>query len=169
MTSPIPPTSPPPPPESAPSPRPEPVQGRVLAVVSAGGVLGALSRHAAGQLWPVAPGGFPWTTFGVNLLGCAFIGVLMPLVAEGGRVSHPLLRPFLGTGVLGGFTTFSAYALEGAELLERGEAGTALAYVGGTLLGALGAVWAAASLTRRLLGRSPDGPATGAVRAGGAR
>ncbi|MCB5169681.1 CrcB family protein [Streptomyces bambusae] len=141
-----------------PAQRAEP-QGRVLAAVAAGGALGALARYGIGLLWPAAPGGFPWATFGINVAGCALIGVLMALAGEGGRTAHPLVRPFLGTGVLGGFTTFSTYAVDFSRLLDRGEAGTALAYAGLTLAGALGAVWLAASVTRRLV--SP-------VRAGGA-
>ncbi|MFG2293017.1 fluoride efflux transporter FluC [Streptomyces sp. NPDC048603] len=131
-----------------PAQRAEP-QGRVLAVVAVGGALGAVARYGVSLLWPGAPGGFPWATFWINVTGCALIGVLMVLVSEGGRTAHALVRPFLGTGVLGGFTTFSAYALDFARLLDEGEAATALAYAGGTVAGALGAVWPAAVLTRR--------------------
>jgi CrcB protein len=138
-------------------------QGRVLAAVAAGGAAGALARYAASLAWPAAPGAFPWATFWVNVSGCALIGVLMPLVAEGGRGAHPLLRPFLGTGVLGGYTTFSTYALDVSRLLGRGEAGTAVAYAGLTAAGALGAVWAAAAATRRAV-RGAGGRA-GGVRA----
>ncbi|WP_329120392.1 fluoride efflux transporter FluC [Streptomyces sp. NBC_01465] len=125
----------------------------VLAVISAGGALGACARYGLALAWPVAEGAFPWTTLVVNVVGCALIGVLMVLVSEGGRSAHPLVRPFLGVGVLGGFTTFSTYALEVSRLLARHEAGTALAYAGGTLVGAIGAVWAAASVTRRVVAR----------------
>lgn len=120
----------------------------VLAAISAGGVAGTLARYAATVLWPAAEGSFPWAVFWVNVLGCALIGVLMVLVSEGGRAAHPLVRPFLGVGVLGGFTTFSTYALDFSDLLEREEADTALGYAAGTLIGALGAVWLAASVTR---------------------
>ncbi|WP_261988702.1 fluoride efflux transporter FluC, partial [Streptomyces sp. wa22] len=57
---------------------------------------------------------FPWAVFAVNVTGCALIGVLMVLLAERGTVTHPLVRPFLGVGVLGGFTTFSTYAASSA-------------------------------------------------------
>ncbi|MCX4824133.1 CrcB family protein [Streptomyces sp. NBC_01142] len=125
----------------------------VLAAISAGGVAGALARYAASLRWPAAEGAFPWATLWVNVLGCALIGVLMVLVGEGGRSAsaHPLARPFLGVGVLGGFTTFSTYALDVTELLAHTEAGMALAYAGGTLAGAMGAVWLAASATRAAL------------------
>lgn len=140
----------------------------VLAVIAAGGALGAVARHAV-SLWLPARGaaGFPWGIFLVNLLGCALIGVLMVLVSEGGRDArtNPLLRPFLGVGVLGGFTTFSAYAADTVRLLEEGPraAVAALAYLFGTPLGALCAVWAAAAGTRRLLGRGSGGRRPGAA------
>lgn len=124
----------------------------VLAVISAGGALGASARYGLALGWPPPAGGFPWSTLLINVLGCALIGVLMPLISEGGRGAHHLLRPFLGVGVLGGFTTFSTYALEVSRLLARQQAGLAMAYAAGTLLGALGAVWTAAAVTRRALG-----------------
>lgn len=131
-----------------PAQRAEP-QGRVLAAVAAGGALGASARYGAGLLWPAAPGGFPWATFWVNVSGCALIGVLMVLISEGGRSApHPLVRPFAGVGVLGGFTTFSTYAVDFSRLLDEGEAGVALTYAALTVAAALGAVWAAASATR---------------------
>lgn len=140
-----------------PAQRAEP-RGRVLAAVAAGGAVGASARYGVALLWPAGPGAFPWGTFWVNVAGCALIGVLMVLISEGGRSAHPLVRPFAGVGVLGGFTTFSTYAVDFARLLDAGEAGTALAYAGLTVAGALGAVWAAARLTRRAAG---DGGARG--------
>ncbi|MFJ6798815.1 CrcB family protein [Streptomyces sp. NPDC091268] len=132
-----------------PAQRAEP-RGPVLAAVAAGGVLGALARHGVSLLLPTGAGGFPWATFWTNVAGCALIGVLMALIAEDGRTPpHPLLRPFAGVGVLGGFTTFSTYAVDFSRLLDGGEAGTALAYAGLTVAGALGAVAAAAAVTRR--------------------
>ncbi|MFJ4775029.1 fluoride efflux transporter FluC [Streptomyces sp. NPDC088762] len=124
-------------------------QGRVLAAVAAGGAIGASARYGVSLLWPAAgPGAFPWAIFWINTGGCALIGVLMVLIGEGGRRAHPLVRPFAGTGVLGGFTTFSAYAVDSSRLLDEGEAGVALAYAGLTVVAALGAVWAAVSVTR---------------------
>ncbi|MFD5510515.1 CrcB family protein [Streptomyces sp. NPDC127051] len=123
--------------------------GPVLAAIAAGGALGSSARYGTALLWPAGPGGFPWATFWTNAIGCALIGVLMVLISEGGRSApHPLVRPFLGVGVLGGFTTFSTYAVDFSRLLEEGEPGTALAYAGLTVIAALGAVWAAASATR---------------------
>ncbi|MFC4587004.1 fluoride efflux transporter CrcB [Sphaerisporangium corydalis] len=123
-------------------------QGPVLAVVAAGGAIGACARYGAALLWPTAPEAFPWTTLLVNLAGCAAIGVLMVLVSEI-WTAHHLVRPFVGTGVLGGFTTFSAYAVDAVRLIQARHAATALAYLALTLVTALVAVWAAATLTRR--------------------
>ena len=121
----------------------------VLAAIAAGGALGAAARYGAGQLWPDKPGSFAWTTVAINLLGCLLIGVLMPVVVERGR-GHPLLRPLLGTGVLGGFTTFSTYATDTQALLAAGRWAPAVGYVLLTLLGAVGAVLAGQLLGRRI-------------------
>ncbi|MFE6868543.1 fluoride efflux transporter FluC [Kitasatospora sp. NPDC057692] len=127
-------------------------QGPAVAVVAAGGALGAAARYGAGLLWPTGPSAFPWTTLLVNVAGCAVIGVFLVVVTEG-RPAHPLLRPFFGTGVLGGFTTFSTYAVDVRRLLEEGRPGPAAAYLGLTPAAAMAAVWAAAAVTRRLLRR----------------
>ncbi|MFE2726020.1 fluoride efflux transporter FluC [Kitasatospora sp. NPDC059327] len=125
-------------------------QGPVVAVVALGGAIGASARYGAGLLWPTVPGGFPWTTLAVNGAGCAVIGVFLVVITEG-RPAHPLLRPFFGTGVLGGFTTFSTYAVDARQLLAQGRPGAGAAYLGLTLAVALSAVWAAAGVTRRLV------------------
>lgn len=130
---------------------PRPGRYRILAVIAAGGALGAVARYAASLAWPAAEGAFPWAVFAVNVTGCALIGVLMVLVVERGTVTHPLVQPFLGVGVLGGFTTFSTYAVDVSKLLARQEAVTALAYMAATAVAALGAVWGAAVLTRALV------------------
>lgn len=122
---------------------------QVLAVISLGGAAGATARYGAERLWPSAHGAFPWTTFVVNVVGCGLIGVLMVLVAEGGWSVRPLVRPFLGVGVLGGFTTFSTYTLDFLRLVRHGEAPVAFGYAAGTLVGALAAVWLTATVTRR--------------------
>ncbi|MFH8882096.1 fluoride efflux transporter FluC [Streptomyces californicus] len=133
-------------------------QGRVLAAVAAGGALGSLARYGALVLWP-GGGGFPWTVFAVNVSGCALIGVLMVLTVERGRITHPLVRPFLGVGVLGGYTTFSTYAADVSGLLARQEVAVAMAYTAATAVAALAAVWAAAAVTRAWPARGA-GPGT---------
>ena len=112
---------------------------QLLAAVSAGGVLGALARYGVGELIPQHPHGFPLATFGINVAGCLAIGVLMALTEH--RPTHRLARPFLGTGVLGGFTTFSSYAVESRELFADRPV-TALLYLFGTLFAAVAATWA---------------------------
>jgi CrcB protein len=138
----------------------------VLAVISAGGALGGLARYALAATWPQRPGHFPWATFGTNVGGCLLIGVLMVLITEVWS-AHRLLRPFLGIGVLGGFTTFSTYTVEVQQLVAAGAARTALAYLAGTLATALAAVYAGTVLTRlatrrrrrtRIRVRPPTGP-----------
>ncbi|GGN32142.1 hypothetical protein GCM10012285_02150 [Streptomyces kronopolitis] len=119
----------------------------ILTAIAAGGVIGACARYGASVLWPTAPAAFPWTTFWVNVTGCAAMGVLMVLITERFAV-HPLMRPFLGTGVLGGYTTFSTSTLDTQRLLVGGHPGTGVLYAAGTLLASFGAVWATAALTR---------------------
>ncbi|OQR62099.1 chromosome condensation protein CrcB [Streptomyces maremycinicus] len=122
----------------------------VVAVVAVGGGIGAAARYAASLRWPTQTGGFPWTTFWVNVVGCAVIGVFLVVITEA-VTAHRLVRPFFGTGVLGGFTTFSTYAVDIRNLLGEDRPGTALAYLAATLSAALLAVWAAATATRRVL------------------
>jgi fluoride exporter len=124
----------------------------LLATIAAGGAIGAAARYGAGQEWPVAGGAFPIPTMAVNVLGCGLIGVLMVLVDEL-WTGRRLLRPFLGTGVLGGFTTFSTYAVDLQRLFATGHAGTAMAYLVATPVAALLAVWATSRATQRLLAR----------------
>ena len=97
--------------------------------ISAGGALGALSRWLVGEVVPglvigAAGSGFPWDTLVVNVLGCALIGVLAPVLI--GRATW--LAGFVVTGFLGGFTTYSAFAEETFVLADRGDmAGLVLA------------------------------------------
>jgi CrcB protein len=137
---------------SAGPPRPSPWQGQapVVAVVALGGALGATARYALSLNWPAPPGGFPWATFWTNVVGCAVIGVFMVVITDV-WVAHRLVRPFFGTGVLGGFTTFSTYAVDIQKLVDHGRPGTGLAYLAATLLAALTAVWLTSSATRRVL------------------
>lgn len=119
----------------------------VVAVVALGGATGASARYGASLLWPTAGGGFPWTTLVVNAVGCALIGVFMVVISDV-WAAHRLVRPFFGTGVLGGFTTFSTYAVDIQKLVDADRARVGLAYLGLTPLVALAAVWSAAWTTR---------------------
>ncbi|MEV4657262.1 CrcB family protein [Micromonospora sp. NPDC049301] len=124
----------------------------VLTAIAAGGVLGALARAGLQHAVPHPPTGFPWATFGINLSGCLLIGVLMAVLGHVGG-GHPLARPFLGVGVLGGFTTFSTYAVDVHQAVVAGAPGTALAYLAATVVGALVAVWLGDAVAARLLDR----------------
>lgn len=125
----------------------------VVGAVAAGGVLGAEARFGLGIALPHGAGGWPWSTLLINVSGCLLIGVLMVTIMEL-TSPHRLIRPFLGVGVLGGYTTFSTYSVEFLQLLDTGRAGAALAYLVLTPLATLAAVWAGAAATRAA-GRVP--------------
>jgi CrcB protein len=109
-----------------------------------GGALGALARWAVAEAFPSSPGGWPWATLLVNLTGCLLLGALFAVLTA--RSPEPVwIRPFLAVGVLGGYTTYSAFAVEVVDLLDRGAAAVAAGYVllsvvGGVAAVALGAV-----------------------------
>ncbi|MEM8877492.1 MAG: fluoride efflux transporter CrcB [Pseudomonadota bacterium] len=117
----------------------------ILASVAAGGALGAMGRYLVGH-WATTSFGtaFPWGTLIVNVVGSFLIAVFAFAMIERGD-SGPAMRAFAITGVLGGFTTFSAFSLDALSLFERGETGLAAAYVlasvllsvGGCMLGFL--------------------------------
>jgi CrcB protein len=104
-----------------------------------------------------SPYGWPWPTFVVNLTGCALIGMLMVVIVEVGG-AHRLLRPVLGVGVLGGYTTVSTYTVETQRLTVDGRPLLAAAYLLGTAIGALVAVQLAAGLTRAVVRPRRGGP-----------
>ncbi|ARP73531.1 chromosome condensation protein CrcB [Streptomyces pluripotens] len=125
-------------------------QAPIVMVVALGGALGASARYGLGLAWPAPAGSFPWATFWTNVVGCAVIGVFMVLITDV-WAAHRLVRPFFGTGVLGGFTTFSTYAVDTRALIDGGHPGTGLAYLAATLVAALTAVWLASAAARRVL------------------
>lgn len=87
---------------------------------------------------------------GVNAVGCLIIGVFLVVITEV-FTAHPLLRPFFGTGVLGGFTTFSTYCVDIERLVRADRAGAALAYLAVTVVVALAAAKIGMVATRRIL------------------
>ena len=104
-----------------------------LPFVALGGALGATLRYLALLAWPA-----PWGTVAVNSAGALLIGLLaIPLLLADQGI-HPL-APFLVTGVLGGFTTFSAFSLDTLRLIEGGRIGAAVTYAGGSVALSLGA------------------------------
>ena len=126
-------------------------EGVAALAVAAGGALGGLSRLGVGELLPHRAGTFPWATFSVDVVGCLLIGVLMVVLLESAVRPSPYARPLLGVGVLGGFTTFSAYATDTRALLAGGHAGTALTYLAATLVVGLAATWVGLTGTRAAL------------------
>lgn len=119
----------------------------VYLVVALGGALGALARWAVGEALPASPAGWPWPTLAVNLTGCLLIGVLLAVLLERFRTAT-LLRPFLATGVLGGFTTYSTFAVDVVRLADAGAWAVAAGYVVASVLGGLLAVVAGLVLGR---------------------
>ena len=121
-----------------------------ILLVALGGAIGASLRHltniAVLQLFRPA---FPWGTFTVNIVGCFAMGVLVELIGRKFGASQEM-RLFIATGILGGFTTFSAFSLDAAVLWERGAQGAAALYVSASVIGALAALFAGLWLARSL-------------------
>ncbi|GGD89692.1 putative fluoride ion transporter CrcB [Aureimonas endophytica] len=119
-----------------------------IVLVALGGAIGSVGRQLVnlGAARLFGPG-LPLGTFTVNLVGAFAMGVFIELLARrlGGSAE---LRVFVATGIIGGFTTFSSFALDTAVLWERGEAATAFAYVAGTLILGFGALFAGLALAR---------------------
>lgn len=120
-------------------------------LVAAGGALGSVARYLTGLMtlrW-FGPG-YPWGTLAVNILGGLAIGIFAELIARRFDGS-PELRLFIITGVLGGFTTFSAFSLEVTAMAERGDYMTAIGYVLISVIISVAAVFAGLALARGLL------------------
>jgi fluoride exporter len=111
-------------------------------VVGLGGFLGSIARYKLGGLvlHMTAEGRFPHGTLTVNVLGCLIVGILAG-VAEQYDVLGPDTRLFLFAGLLGGFTTFSAFGLEAIYLIRRGDLGIAALYAGSSVVLGITAVW----------------------------
>lgn len=124
---------------------------RLLLLASAGGAIGAGARYLVSHAF-AARGlvAFPWATLTINVVGCFLMGVLIETLAQRFEGSAEL-RTFLATGVLGGFTTFSAFSLEFADLFESGETAAAAGYVVASVVLTLIAVFAGLAVTRAAL------------------
>lgn len=121
---------------------------RALLLVGLGGLIGSMGRYlVAFVMLPLAPGGFPWGTFTVNLSGSFAIGLVMAAAVDRAWMA-PDLRVLLAAGVIGGFTTMSSFSFETWALLEQGLLGLALGYVLATLFGCVLATWAGVALIR---------------------
>ena len=128
-------------------------------LVAAGGGFGAWLRHATSRAWlaaigPVAASAFPWATLTVNVLGSLMMGLLVGWLARHGSASGPWgaegWRLLMGVGVLGGYTTFSSFALEFALFVERGALGMAAVYVGASLVAGFAGLFTGLFLMRSL-------------------
>jgi len=120
---------------------------RRLAAIYVGGVLGALARVGLAQATPHGPGGWPWGTFAVNMIGALLLGYFFARLSD-----HPkdsLAHPFLTTGICGTLTTFSTMQLELFEMIDGGRIGVAAAYLGVTLAAGFLCVRAGIALERR--------------------
>jgi CrcB protein len=119
-------------------------------MAAVGGALGALVRWGITVLVPASPGHWPWATFAVNLSGCLAIGVLLAVLPT--RFPHvSWLRPLLAVGFLGGYTTFSTFAVESVRLADGGAWPIAAGYVVASVAGGAACVFAGLAAARAVL------------------
>lgn len=119
-----------------------------LLQVALGGAIGASARYltSVGAMRLMGPG-FPWATLTVNVMGSFLMGMLVVILAQKGGMKA---APFLMTGILGGFTTFSAFSLDAFTIYERGQTGLAATYVIASVVLSLTAIVAGILITRTL-------------------
>jgi CrcB protein len=118
----------------------------LVLATSVGGVAGAEARYGLGLALPHGAGSFPWSTVVVNATGSLLLGVLMAVLLAL-PAPHRLLRPLLGVGVLGGYTTYSTFAVDAERLVREQRPAVALGYVGVTLAACLAGVLLGSSAT----------------------
>jgi CrcB protein len=124
----------------------------ILLVIAAGGALGSVARWGLGEALATSRGRFPWATFIENVTGGLALGALMVFVIDVWPPSR-YVRPFLGVGVLGGFTTFSTYMLDTRALVVAHQAPLAAVYLFGTLAAGIASVWLGIAAARLLIAR----------------
>ena len=132
-----------------------PVRPAWLGVIGVGGAAGTATRAWLEALFPAGPGQWPWTTFWVNLSGALLLGVLLEVLAETGpdRGWRRGVRLGVGTGFLGGYTTYSSFAVETFVLLDSGALLVGVGYAVGSVVLGLIAAFAGARAVRRLFRR----------------
>ena len=119
----------------------------LLVAIAVGGLIGAEARYGLGVLVPHQVGQFAWSTLLINISGCFLLGALMVVLLEL-ITPHRLARPFLGVGILGGYTTYSTFAVDIQQMLVAHRVGTAASYLVATVVLCAVAVWLATVLTR---------------------
>ncbi len=140
-------------------------RGRIYGVIALGGFAGGDARYALGLVWPDNPGVFPWTTFGINVSGSFVLALLLVLILEAWE-APTWLRPLVGTGFLGAFTTFSAVAFALDRFAAADQWLLFSAYMGFSVLAGLaaasfgvvlGRAWVAARAKHSTPATSSDG------------
>ena len=120
--------------------------------VALGGAIGSMARYGVSTLVmkQVNPTNFPWGTLSVNILGCMLAGVFLVVAESMQSISHEA-RLFIVTGLLGGFTTFSAFGIETLGLLRRGDVLIAISYASLSIIVGVLAMWLSYSLIKVML------------------
>ena len=133
------------------APRPAHLRAGAIALVLLGGALGTAAREAV-SLLVAEPAGFPLGILAVNLLGAFLLGLLLEALVRRGAHEAPLrhLRLLLGTGFMGGFTTYSTLALDGAQMLGSGAPALGLVYLLGSVIAGGIAAWAGIAVAAAL-------------------
>ena len=111
------------------------MSGQAIILVALGGALGAVGRYLVGLMLKTASG-FPWATMSVNILGSFLMGLVIGWLSRQNGGSEAL-RLLLAVGILGGFTTFSAFSMDLFDLLQKRDMVATALYLGGSLLGGL--------------------------------
>ena len=125
-----------------------PLDLAVVFVVGLGGVAGAEARYGLGVEFPHTSTQFPWLTLFINVIGCVLIGFVVGALEQQSEPSR-FVRPFVATGLLGGFTTYSTFALDIDQLTHAGCTGIAIAYLLATVVLCLaGAAFGLAAMKR---------------------
>ncbi len=125
----------------------------ILLAIAVGGVIGALGRYGLGRAVTHTASQLPWSTVVINVSGCLAIGALMSVLLTRPAVPR-LARPFLGVGILGGYTTFSSFATDAVGLTVHHRPLLALGYLAVTIPGGAVAVWAANAAGLALIART---------------
>lgn len=121
-----------------------------LAAIALGGAVGTTLRAVLGQLVPTSTGHFPATTMVINIVGSLVLGTVMVIFTELTPNAHRL-RLFVTTGILGGFTTFSTFTVDIAQLSRRGHVGTAAVYLTATIVGGVVAAFCGLRIGHQLV------------------